>query len=200
MNEEHDNIDWEDLIERLYAFTHKLLKSKSWFRNATDGSFIKGKEVHDYVSEGIERFINEPEKFDSTKGSLADYIKYNIIRTLVGNDAKSSENKTNVDAFAEKYNDEGESDSNYLDLMLPHAEAFFDQQLDYETIMSYVENEVKGVPIVEEIFLGISDGMKRREIIQEFEMNPQDYDNGFRRLNTVLKNTALKFNLKTVSL
>ena len=118
----------------------------------------------------------------------------------MGNDAKSSENKTNVDAFAEKYNDEGESDSNYLDLMLPHAEAFFDQQLDYETIMSYVENEVKGVPIVEEIFLGISDGMKRREIIQEFEMNPQDYDNGFRRLNTVLKNTALKFNLKTVSL
>lgn len=197
LTEEHDDINWEDLYECLYAFTDKLLKKKKWFRKSTDGSSVKGKQVHDYVTDGLERYFTNPEKFDATKGSLADYIKYNIIRTLVGNDSTSSENTSSIDIFAGPLYDEEEDGSNYLDAMLPYASALFDQQIDYDAVMDHIESEIKGHDFVEEIFLGISAGMKRREIIEEFNMSPRDFDNGNRRLSTIIKNTAKKFNLKT---
>lgn len=200
MSEEHNDIDWGDLYECLYAFTDRLLKRKHWFRKSSDGSFIKGKQVHDYVTDGIERYLSEPDKFNPTKGSLADYIKFNIIRTLVGNDSISAENKTSLDVLAFAPDEDDDNDSSYLDSMLPYASALFDQQLDYDTIMSHIENEVKGDADVENIYIGISAGLKRREIIEEFNMSTKEFDNGHRRLNTILKNTALKFNLKPLSL
>lgn len=55
--------------------------------------------------------------------------------------------------------------------------------------------EIQGDADVESIFLGLySFGMKPREIMQEFNMPSREYNNGMRRLKTVLARTTLHFN------
>lgn len=186
---------WEDLYLRLFAYAESLIKSKYWFRSTGSDSFVGGKQIHDYVSEAIEKHLQNPEKYDETRGSLIDYLRFNLLRSLVSNDIRSSENKLTADVFAANQNEE--HNSSYLDSILPYTEAYFDQQVDYDLIMSEIEKATKGDKTVEEIFLGnCCYGLKRREVIAEFGMSEKDYDNGIRRLGTILERVAKKYNLK----
>jgi hypothetical protein len=192
-----ETIDLGELYLQLYAFTDDFLKTRTFFRGASSSSFLAGKEVHDYVMDGIERYLRNPEKFNPSSGrSLLNYIRLHIIRSLIGNDLRSAENRLSKDLFAfESNNDEMGID--YVESMLPYAEAYFDEEMDYEKIMIHVEEAIKGDKIAEEIFLGLAGcGLKRREIIQEFGMTETEYNNGARRLQTILKDTALQFKLK----
>lgn len=191
------DIDWEDLYLRLYAFTDNLLRSKKWFRQGKPNFYLEGKEVHDYVSAAIEEYLYCPEKYDSTKGTLINYLKYYLIRSFISNDVRSSENRSTSDVF--RANPIGGSDDNpdYLDLVLPHLMVYFEEELDYEIIMSRIQNEIKDDKIAEEIFLGICcESLSRREVIKEFGMSERDYDNGRRRLDTIFKKIVEEFNLK----
>lgn len=192
-NKENKDIDWEEVILRLQAFTRSLANGKGWFRGGETKSYLKGKEIDDYVFEAIEIFLRNPDKFDSNKGSLTKYLCYSIIRNLVRNDLVSAENRTTNNVFAYQNNNGDEEDSaSYLDAILPHAEVYFDQEIDYTEVMSYIESETKGDSDVENIFLGITGyGLKRAEIIKEFGMTPVEYDNGMRRLITI-RNRAAK--------
>lgn len=119
------------------------------------------------------------------------------MRTLVSNDIRSDENKTTKDVFgiADTMED-GDNAESYIDSIFPVVEAFFDQQIDYENVMSEIENAVQGQNDVEQIFVSVYGfGMKRREIIKEFEMDESTYDNAFRRLKTIIKNVVNKFDL-----
>jgi len=200
MDEANQTIDWEEIIPILIAFAIKLVKAKKWFRGERADSFSSGKQVEDYVFEGIARHLQYPEKYDPLKGTLVDYLKYNIIRTLVGNDAKSKENQTlkSLSSF-QRISDDGETVS-YIDALLPFAEAYFDDEIDCRNILSEVEQLVKADPIVENIYIGICCGLKRRDVIQEFHIEEKDYDNGVRRLKTILKSCANKYDLKSQSL
>lgn len=197
------NIDWEDVYAKLYGYADFLLRSKNWFRGKNSGVYLKGQEVHDYVIEAITRYLEHPEKFNPSKRSLVSYIKLHLIRTLVGDDAKLKENKLNQDvfAFADKVVGEGEDAESFLDTVLPFVEAFFDQEVDFEKIMNHIETEVKSDGITENIYLGICCyGMKRREVIKEFSMTESEFDNGMRRLKTILKNTVATYGIKAPSL
>lgn len=193
-------IDWEKVILDLQTFTRSWVNGKGWFRGGKTKTFLKGKEIDDYVYGAIEKYLLHPEKYDPSQGSLVDYLNYNIIRTLVRNDLVSSENRTSQDvfAFAEERAENNETDTgSYLDRILPFAGAYFDQEIDYNTIMSAIETEISGDSLLEEIFLGVcSYGLKRREVIEEFKLTPTQYDNGIRRLKTILHNTAVKYDLK----
>ncbi|MBO0953229.1 hypothetical protein [Fibrella forsythiae] len=194
MNEIKTNKEWEDLYECLYIFTDKLLKNRMWYKKLDDSSFIKGKQVHDYVSEGIERYMFNPEKYKPELGSIQDFIKFHIIRNLVRTDVVSSENTETLDIY---YNSsEDESDSNYIESLFPYLENYFGDKIDYETVTNHINSEIEGNTILEEIFLGITSDLKRGDIIEQFNMSEAEYDNGMRRLKTVLKNTATKFGLK----
>lgn len=193
--EDPSEIDWDELYLCLYAFTDKLLKKKRWFRRIEDGSTIKGKQVHDYVSDGIEQYLTCPEKHKPAKGSLSDYIKFNIIRTLVRNDVVSAENRSSFDLFAGS-DDEEYADYGYVESLLPYTKALIDEQLDYDAVIAYIEKQAEDDNVVEEILLGLTMNLKRREIIEEFQMKASDYDNGKRRLDTILKNTISHFNLE----
>jgi hypothetical protein len=198
---ESNNIDWEEIILRLQAFTKSLVKRKRWFRGTKGEILLAGKEMDDYVFGAIEAYLSNPQKFDSSKGSLVDYLNYNLVRSLVSRDSVSAENATSHDVFgiADKKANDDDSET-YLDRTLPYVEALFDQEIDYKKVMEFVENEAKKDPIVENIFLGLNIfDLKRREIIQEFSMTESDYDNGMRRLKTILKNAAEKFDLKPSS-
>jgi len=200
-NDGQETIDLGELYLQLYAFTDDFLKTRTFFRGAGSTSFLAGKEVHDYVMDGIEKYLRNPEKFNPSSGrSLLNYIRLHIIRTLIGNDLRSAENRLSKDLFAFEDRDE-EKDVDYVETMLPHVETYFDEEMDYEKIMAHVEDAIKGDKTAEEIFLGITGyGLKRREIISEFGMAETEYNNGIRRLQTVLKNTALQFKLKQTSL
>jgi hypothetical protein len=214
---EKDSIDWEDVILRLQSFTRSLVNKKVWYRNSciskkdskNDGEFryvstyLKGKEVDDYVYEAVEKYLKNPEKHDPGKGSLVDYLNYNIIRSLVSNDLGSSENLTSKDVLAYSVNSEDDENDtgSYLDRILPHVEAYFDQEIDCTEILAFIEQEAKGDKIVEELVLGICfNGLKRREIIEEFDMPEKEFDNGMRRLKTILNKAVKRFDLKKQSL
>lgn len=189
---ETDNGINDEVILRLEAFARSLLKVQPWFRGGNSNIFLKGKEMRDYVYEGIEKYLRNPKNYDPTKGDLVAYLKWNIIRSLVSNDVTSKENRVTKDVFA--YQDDEDSELNYLDRILPCLEPMFEDELDYTKIKEYVEKRLEGDSIAEEIFLGIySNGMKRNEIIKEFNMSENDYNNGVRRLNTVLSEASVIF-------
>lgn len=193
--------DWEDLYVKLYAFTHDHIQKFSWFRGSGTDSFLQGKQVHDYVMEAIEKYLLNPEKFDSSKRKLENYIKMHIIRTLIWNDKSSSENKSSKDILNNLDSGDNEEEGNFLDSILPFIEANFDQQMDYNLIMSEVSEEIKNDTNAEHIFTWVCcAGFKRRDVIQQIGITSGEYDNGMRRLNTVLKNIAKKYNLNAPSL
>jgi hypothetical protein len=194
-------IDWEAVILQLQVFTRRLVKGKGWFRGNDTATYIKGKEIDDYVFGAIEKYLQHPEKYDPSKGDFIDYLKFNLISSLVINDALSSENKTSSDIFgvADDIKEGDDNSGTYLDSVLPHAEAYFDQEIDYQEIMSDVEQEVKKDKTAEDIFLALNIGFKRIEIIKEFQLDEKTYNNGLRRLNTILANVAAKFDLKRPS-
>ncbi len=196
-NPEIVNVEWEEIILRLQSYTRLLVKGKGWFRGGKITTFLSGKEIDDYVFEAIGRYLKNPEKHDPSKRTLIEYLKKHVIRSLVSNDLVSAENKTSTDVFAyENENGDEDEPSPFLDSILPYAEVFFDQEIDFEEVMSYIESEAKGDGHVENIFLGLEGyGMKRAEIIKEFNMTPIEYDNGMRRLITIRNKAAKKFDL-----
>ncbi len=190
-----DDIDWEEILLRLTAFTRSWTNGRAWFRGEGTSTFIEGKKVEDYVYEAIGRFLESPEKYDPEKGELLEYLKYQLVRTLVGNDLRKLENTKTKDIFAyDDLADENEDSSPYSERVMPYTAALFPDDIDYASIKAYIEKEIQGDKDAENVFLGayISD-MKRREVIEEFDMSPAAFDNGMRRLNTVLKRAALHF-------
>lgn len=190
------NIDWEEIIVRLTAFTRSWTRGKPWFRGETATTFLMGKEVEDYVFAAIGKYLEEPEKFDPDKGELLEYLKYNLVRSFVANDLRKKENNQTDDIFAEdKEEGDVETSSSYSERVLPYTAALFPDDIDYNAIKEYIEKEVQDDADAENIFLGIyTYGMKRREVIEEFTMTAVVFDNGMRRLTTVINRAASHFN------
>lgn len=190
------SIDWEEILLRLEAYTRSFANRKHWFRGDRAIAFLKGKEVKDYVDDAILQYLSATEKFDPQKGTLIDYLKYNLIRSLVNIDSNKKENRTTIDInlFTSHSDDNQDDTGSYLDRIGPCTEALFADEIDYPAIKDYIENEISGDQIVENIFLGIyMYGLPRREIIEEFKMTVDEYNNGKRRLDTVLSRTKIYF-------
>lgn len=194
---EIDEINWDDIYMQLYAYTDQMLKAHIWFGKAESDSYLKGMQVHDYIAAAIEKFLVSPEKFDPSYGrSLINYLKKHIIRSLISNDAKSLENKTATgNSIFENSSDDDEA-SNVFESLLPFVYATFDQTIDYEKIMNEIYSEIQNDIILTQIFEGTcKNRMKRREIILEFKMKESDFDNGMKRLKTVLNYISKKYSL-----
>lgn len=195
---ENIDIDWEEIILKLESFTRSLVEKKAWFRGKGTTSYLKGKEVEDYVFDAIEKYLRNPDKYDPERGTLVKYLQYNLIRSLVSNDSTSLENQSSKDVFSFEVNMENvdENTGSYIDSIFPCVDAFFDQNIDYNEILKEIEENVSKDKIVEEIYFGERfDGMKRAEIIKEFNMTDKEFDNGKRRMQTILNNVAKKYNL-----
>lgn len=188
-----DNVDWEGALVQLTAFAHYLTSTYTWFRGEDTAVFIGGQEAADYATEAIVRFMEAPEKFDPQKGDLLTYLKYNIVRTLIGNDARKKENSKTDDIW-ERDDEEEESTTPYSERLLPCIEASFPDDIDYETITTYVQSEIEGDKELEDVFLcTYLEGMKRTDAIEYLNMSDNKYDNAHRRLKTVFKKAAKHF-------
>lgn len=199
--EQHIEIDWEDVYVKLFAYADFLLNSKSWFRKDS-GVYLKGREVSDYVMEAITKYLEKPENYDSTKGkSLIGYLKEHILRTLIGNDANAPENKRTKVIKASTTINSSLEDDDILDAIGPSVQAWFDDEIDFKAVMDHIQDQVKDDPDAEKIFLGCClDTLKPREVMEVFQMTPTEYNNGFRRLNTIRRNTAKTFGIKSINI
>lgn len=65
INTEEPN--WESIILILHAHTRRLLQGKTWFRGKNPASYLKGKEIDDYVFDAIGRYLENPQKYDPLK-------------------------------------------------------------------------------------------------------------------------------------
>lgn len=193
--EDNDEIEWEKVIVQLHAYTLSLTKSRGWFRGSKTKNFIGGKQVEDYIFEAIGRYLKNPQLYDPTKGSLIKFLKYYVIRSLISNDLVSAENKTSSSLSIFDSNDD--EDGNYEERCQAVVEGLFDEEIDYCDIVSSIRESVSHDKLLECIFTAsIDENLKRREIIEVYGISPNDYDNGMRRLKTILKNVAIKFDIK----
>jgi hypothetical protein len=188
---------FKEIYRPLLVLTKILIKSKKWFRGYNTYVTIAGKEPDDYVFEALAICIENSQKIKIEKEVLFK-ISRNIIFTLIGNDCRSFENKTTVviEEYLDTGNDNNDDVVDFLDTIFPHSEPFFDQQFDYDLIMSDIENEVIDDIFLKKLFICICCfAMKRREVCRDFDITEKEYDNGVRRLKTILNRIALKYDL-----
>lgn len=192
-----DDPNWEEIIVELEAFFRSFIRGKPLFRRGKADIFLKGKSIRDYVYEAILQHLEDPDKYNPSKGSLLLYLEYYLLRNVINADLDSKENRTTRDLYDKILQHDAEDNSTaYYDRLLPITEALFDDEIDYGTIMAEIEAEVKKDKICGEIFYGQSVGMKRRDIMEEFGMSAGEYVNGYKRLKTILNNIALEHDLE----
>ncbi|MEL7585267.1 MAG: hypothetical protein AAGU19_01050 [Prolixibacteraceae bacterium] len=189
--------EWEEIILRLTAFAHSWAKGKGWFRGTKTITFLEGKEAKDYALAAICKLLEEPDKYEPQKGSMLDYLKYNLVRSAIANDLRKKENVTTAEIRVKNEEQDDDDHFSYSDRIMLYTATQFPDDIDYATIKTYIESEIQEDKDAENILLGVYTlGMKRREIIEEFNMMPVSYDNGMRRLNTVLDRAAKFFTEK----
>lgn len=192
-----ENIDWEDILLKLHAYSHQLLKHHRWFRGKNCDTSIQGKQEEDYVYEAITSFLENPERFNPSRGTLFNYLKLHVLRRLYSNDWKKPENTLYKDIFGLNMDDEGDDTISYVESLLPVIAASFDENFDYQSIMSEVQRLTQKDPVALRLFhLAKELGYKRREIIESENITEKEFDKGMKRLNRVLEKVALKFDIE----
>lgn len=186
----------EDIYGKLYAFTHYILKQHRWFRKGVKDTYLKGKSVDDYVREAITRYLEHPERYDCAKRSLIGYLKNHIIKSLVGNDARSKENELSVDISVGITGENQDESFHYSEQWLPHVETLFDEEIDYKTVISEIRKEVHHDTEAAAIFEAICLGQQtRREVIKEQGWTSDIFDNAMKRLKRILTRVAKEYRL-----
>ena len=192
-----DEKELEAIYGRLYAHTRKAINSLSWYLKPDSESTISGKQVHDYVMDTIEFHLTNPNHYDPQRGKLIDYLRFNILRNLIGSDVRGPENRTSRDVLAEQQSRENSSES-YIDSIYPLIENVIGDQFDLDLVLKEIEKEVLKAndEVLESVFLGIIEyQMTRDEIMTEFNLSAKDYINAYRRLGTIRKRVQKMFNI-----
>lgn len=190
-----ESINWDKIYLQLYAYADQLLKAHTWFRGKKTDSYLEGRQAHDYVMDAIEKHLKGPEKYDPQKRSLANYLKLHILRTAIGNDSKKTENKISSNVFANARTDD-DDDNDFLDAILPYTKGLFDQQMDLQMIMDDIGNLIQSDPIVFKIFEGrCRENMERIKVMENYNLSNTEFDNGMKRLKTILRRIAKKYSI-----
>lgn len=189
-----DTQSWKDIITQLLAYAHQLMKAHKWFRGDSDTS-VKGMQAEDYVQEAIARYLKDPEKYDTSKGSLIKFLKYYILRQLVSNDSKSLENRSYSDIFQWQRNNSDDCDD-FVETVIPFVSANFGDDLDYFQILSDIRIALESDPICLTLFELIRErGFKRRDVIKEAKITEGEFDNAMKRLDRTLKKISKKYSI-----
>jgi hypothetical protein len=188
--------EWGGIVLQLKAFFRYFTRDKHWFRGSKSDIHVHGMSMDDYVYETIAKYFEHPEKFNPAKGTLIDYLRYNVLRSLVSNHLRSKENERLAPLYEDILQEDANDDpSKYLERLAPLTHALFDDDLDYEAMLTDIQDAVKDDPTCEAIYLGLYlDDMKRADVILDFGISANDFDNGHKRLKTIFRKIALKYN------
>ncbi len=178
----------EEILKRTTAFARVLIDCYNWFRG--DQALPFGKEAEDFSMEALTRLLEQPEKFDIEKSeltvdSIVTYMNLNVMRNLVRGDSKKDEN-----VFTDDIDDNFEES-------LPFAEITLEQQVDLKEVKKHMENVLSEEDDLYEIFTGLFEmDLKRREICQQLNISPEEYDRRMARLSNRLEKAAKYFGNK----
>jgi hypothetical protein len=91
-----------------------------------------GKEPHDYASEAITRFLEEPEKFDRTKRTLLGYLTNHFLRYLISDDFKNRKRDKKIMGHHDFQDRHELIETSYL------IRIYLDEKIDYDFIVPQI--------------------------------------------------------------
>jgi DNA-directed RNA polymerase specialized sigma24 family protein len=183
----NDDLGWKEIIIKLTAFAEDQVTWYTWFRGKN--ALPMGYTAEDFVQETILRYLANPAKYNPAKGGFLKYLKYSILRRLVYNLSTLAENELSTDLFGLDGTDEdGVSKyENYLPVEVLDTEG-----INFDELMNKIIEQIDGKTILENIFEGLyMHDLKRSEICKKYNLSETEYNNGVRRLGTILKAAIL---------
>lgn len=189
-----ENVDWNKIYLPLVAFADQLLKRYYWFRGKGTESYLAGRLPEDYAMDAIERYLTEPEKFDPSRNdSLLKYLKFNLLRRAISNDNDLLENKVSQPLIMQNSD---EDSGELVEKIAYYVENSIEDEIDLKSLITDLEKLITEDPVLVKIFEGVCRmKSKRREVIKDYNLSPREYDNGFKRLKTILKKVSLNYSL-----
>ena len=183
------------LFRSLYAYSSVLFR-RIYKREVNE----RGKSFTDYVNDAIEKHIKGEDNFDPTRSTLDFHLKKNVIRQAIYNDRPAYVKKQ-----LKKTDEEWGLGSNIMPSYPVSSEGTVEadvpeiMELDQKIVFDEIAIAVTGDNVLENFYLAICEGdfslVDRAEICAEFKMSESDFDNGKRRMKTILKNVFTKYNI-----
>ncbi|MBS1508557.1 MAG: hypothetical protein JSS79_18115 [Bacteroidetes bacterium] len=178
-----------DLLYLLKKLTVHFKKKYKGF-TGTSNILIKGVGIDDLVAETLTRHYEDIKKFDGDKASLETYLINCVSRSFIKDLFKSSEISNKILSLKE-----GDIDEKIEDGFIVNT--YIDDQMDYESFFTYIENDIKDDKIATIVFFDkYHEGLKRGEIAKRHNLELKDYDLGMDRLNTAFEKASKKFGIR----
>lgn len=186
-----NSAEGKQLIRNLYAYGFKLYKSL--YQSEINE---RGKSYKDYVIQALENRLREIDGYDPSKGPLEYFLKYHIIRRALYNDLPPAVKKEYME-WQEK------AKVSEAPLILPQPVAvqevaneelaFFTlSEGDRATLFTEIERLIGNDDVVKRIYVAVAHNSfnfgDRAEICEAYNMTEKEFDNGKRRLRTILRN------------
>lgn len=165
--------NWEKLLPVLYSTTRNMM----YKRFLTDGDRgIFGKTFKDFVHEAVTSFL-EGRRRCPTKVKI-EYFLFQTIRNIICQHLANHYKTVSVDAAEE-------------DILMAHY-ASMNTTYDYGKIRSFVHGKLQADEVCKGIFDCWTEGInKPAEIRELYGYSASDYNNGRKRLLTVLKDIRI---------
>lgn len=183
ITDNYDNINWDEVFPKLLpvlmAYAFSILGNSS-------SRLKKSKEdvAYDLSMEAIHHFIENPNKFEPSRNNdLVNYLKFNILRRLVFNykNKKSYQNEL-------IYDNEDKNGISVQNLFCKVNDIHED--IDYKKTIEDIREGLNQTPELLELFeLRITNDSKPQEIRKELGIDNLEYNNRFRRMKTIIKNS-----------
>lgn len=189
-----DSLEWEVLFRSLYAFA--ALHFNRLYKRETNE---RGKSIHDYVSEAIEKHISGEDNYDPAKSPLEYHLKYNLIKRSIYNDMPPDSKRERIQVKQESL-----VESNLFPVAVKRIESSVAPvglgTYDTELIFKEIGKRASGDHVVEQIALAIWLGgfelRSRAEICKEYDLTLAEFDKGKKRFMTILGHVFKNLNWK----
>lgn len=163
-----ENQDWPYIIKSLTIYAY----SRFSFWGLLHGKGVKGYSPEDIALEAIEMVLCGQWNWKPEESELLGYLKFHVVKGLVANLAKSNEvRKSDVKDIQE------------LNLSTSFS---IEENLNANQILAKIHKELQGQEPLFTIFQMLYQGLKRKDICDELEIQVKEYDNQVRRLKTRL--------------
>ncbi len=167
--------NWEEIILRLTNYAVNLYNK--W--NLCYDRAIKDYSPDEIALEAIKKVFTEEWSWDS-KIDLTYFLFKNLKGMIFNLALRKKENILGTNYDVSEYE------------TLSNKAFSIEDEMTSKIRIEYLYNQIKGNKIEENIFLGWTQGMKKREICKHYNISDTEYKNAYKRV----KNKLLKLNIE----
>lgn len=178
--------NYEEIVLRVGAYAQKLIDSYTWFRGKE--ALPAGLTAEDFTLEALTRLLEDPGQFDTERSevtvtNIVAFLNRNVVRNLVRGARKKDENKKSDDLHDDNFEES-----------LPFAEILMADQIDVQTIKTFIEKALSEEEELLELFTGLYEyDLTRAEICEQLNITTKEYDKRMKRLGNRLSTAAKEF-------